>query len=343
MTETKRGWLRGLPKAEIHLHLEGTITPETLVTLSQRHDKTPFTLEEARALYSYKDFPHFLSIFRLLNDHLQTPEDYSLIARAMMQNLHEQGVVHAEVYIAWGNILHFRPHLKVEDVMNAVEGARLQIERELGGPSIFWIADASRSLGVEATGVVFRMAAELRERFPTIVGVGIGGNETDNPIEWFRDPYRKAKEAGLRLTAHVGETTGPIKGPLQIREALAMDVERIGHGLAAQHDEELMDILAKRQIPVEINITSNILTGCCPSVEVHPLPQYLQRGMLCTLNSDDPTMFGCSCLGEYALASESYHLGLEEMKGLARNSINASFLSDERKMELINRVDNYSG
>ncbi|KAJ4177264.1 hypothetical protein NW755_013953 [Fusarium falciforme] len=311
MTISKRSWLQGLPKAELHLHLEGTVTPETLVTLSARHDSTPLTLQQARELYAYRDFVHFLHTFRLVLDRLQTPEDYALIVKEMMRNLHDQGVVHAEVYISWGNILHRKPHLDIEDVMAAIELARAEVFRDVGGPSIFWIADANRAWSVQEAGQVFGLAAKLKERFPAIVGIGLGGDEVGGPVEWFEQVYADAKKTGLRLTAHVGEATGPERGPSQIRAALKMGVERIGHCLAAQHDESLMRLLSKQHIPVEINITSNILTGCCPSVEAHPLPKYLEKGMLCVLNSDDPAMFGSTCLdesrGDAGVGSEFHH------------------------------------
>ncbi|KAF5009895.1 hypothetical protein FDECE_3922 [Fusarium decemcellulare] len=343
MTVSKRPWLRGLPKAELHLHLEGTVTPETLVALSQRHDATPLTLEDARELYAYKDFVHFLNAFRNVTFRLQTPEDYALIVKEMMYNLHDQGVVHAEVYISWGNILHWKSHLDMGDVMAAIEAARQQVVSEIGGPSVFWITDANRPWGAEETGRVFKLAAKLKERFPTIIGVGVGGDEVGGPLEWFREIYAEAKGAGLRLTAHAGEATGPEQGPIEIRTALEMGVERIGHGLAAQHDEKLMELLAKQQTALEINVTSNILTGCCPSVEAHPLPRYLEKGMLCTINSDDPTMFGSTCLDEYVLVSDAFSLDLETMRQLARNSITASFLPDGRKKELISQIDAYVG
>ncbi|KAM5345127.1 hypothetical protein ACJ41O_010989 [Fusarium nematophilum] len=349
MTISKRSWLRGLPKAELHLHLEGTVTPETLVTLSARHDSTPLTLQQAQELYAYTDFVHFLHTFRLVLDRLQTPEDYALIVKEMMHNLHDQGVVHAEVYISWGNILHRKPHLDIEDVMAAVEDAMTQVSRDLGGPSIFWIADANRVWSVQEAGQVFGLAAKLKERFPAIAGIGLGGDEVGGPVELFEQVYAEARKAGLRLTAHAGEATGPEQGPSQMRAALAMGVERIGHGLAAQHDETLMDVLAKQSVPVEINITSNLLTGCCPSVEAHPLSRYLEKGMLCVLNSDDPAMFGSTCLDEYVLASDVFSLDLETMRGLARNSITASFLPEETKGQLISTIDaygiedNYSG
>lgn len=339
-------WLRRLPKAELHLHLEGTVTPETLVVLSERHDAQPLTLPEARALYAYKDFGHFLRTFRLVCDRLLTPADYALVATELMRRLRDHGVVHAEVYVAWGNILRWKqPCLRVEDVMAGLEEARLGFERETreqgGDFSLLWIADAVRQWGADHVGEVFRLAVRLRGRFPSVIGVGVGGDEAAGPVEMFREVYAEAKAAGLRLTAHAGEATGPVGGPREIWAALDVGAERIGHGYAAQWDEGLMGALVEGQTPVEINVTSNVLTGGCPSVREHPLPKYLERGMLCTLNSDDPAMFGSWCLDEYVLAHEQLGLSLEALRGLARNSMLATFLSQERKKELCRLVEQY--
>lgn len=337
-----RAWLRHLPKAELHLHLEGTVTPETLVVLSQRHDAEPLTLSQARELYAYKDFNHSLRTFRLVCDRLQTPEDYALIAAEMMRALRTQGVVHAEVFVAWGNILRWKPDLRVEDVMAAVEVERLRAEAETPGDfSVLWIADAVRQWGPQHVGEVFALATQLRVRFPSVVGVGIGGDEVAGPAGQFREVYADARRAGLRLTVHAGEASGPVRGPLEIREALDIGAERIGHGLDAQHDEGLVVELAGRQTPVEINITSNILTGGCSSVKEHPLPRYLDKGVICMLNSDDPAMFGSWCLDEYVLVHEQLGLSLEYMRGLARNSILSSFLGEKRKQELCERIEGY--
>lgn len=346
-TPSRREWLRHLPKAELHLHLEGTVDPETLVVLSRRHDARPLTLPEARALYAYRDFGHFLRTFKLVCDRLLTPADYALVATGLMRRLRRQGVVHAEVYVSWGNILRWKPQLRVADVMAGLEGARADFEREARGGggagqfSLLWIADAVRQWGPGHVGEVFRLAAELRGRFPSIVGVGVGGDEAAGPAEGFREAYAEAGRAGLRLTMHAGEATGPAEGPREIRAALGVGAERIGHGYAAQWDEDLMGVLAEGQTPVEINVTSNVLTGCCPSVKEHPLPKYLERGMLCTLNSDDPAMFGSWCLDEYVLAHEQLELSLDALRGLAKNSILATFMSQERKQELCRQIEQY--
>lgn len=333
-------WLRLLPKAELHLHLEGTVTPETLVTLSQRNDTAPLTLDEARSIYIYADFQAFLMAFKAVSERLQTPADYALITYEMVRELARQGVVHAEVYISWGILLRFKPQLTIVSVMDAIEEARQRAEREFG-TSVLWIIDAVRHFGVEEAATVFRLAAELRKTYPSIVGIGIGGDEARGPAGPFRELYEEAREAGLRLTAHAGESTGPVDGPASIWSAINIGAERIGHGLAAQHDADLLRILAERQIPIEINVTSNVRTGCCPAVDQHPLREYFEGGLMVTLNSDDPPMFGSNLLGEYVLVQQQFEFSLEQMRELAANSIEASFLPPERKLKLLGFVEQY--
>ena len=334
------GWLRGLPKAELHLHLEGTVTPETLVELSRRNDAEPLTLEAARALYVYDDFQAFLMAFRDVSRRLVTPEDFELIAYDMMRALAAQGVVHAEVYLSWGILLRFKPDLGIRSVMDAVERARLRAEAEFG-LSIFWIVDAVRHFGVEEAAEVFRLAAELRTLYPSIVGIGIGGDEARGPAGPFSELFAQAKAAGLHLTAHAGESTGPVDGPASIWSAINIGAERIGHGLAAQHDADLMRILAEKQIPLELNVTSNLRTGCCAALDQHPVREYLEGGLFITLNSDDPPMFGSNLLEEYVLVRREFELSLEQMRELAANSIEASFLPPERKLKLMAAVEQY--
>ncbi|NYF79096.1 adenosine deaminase [Granulicella arctica] len=328
-------WLRGLPKAELHLHLEGTILPETLVTLSHRNDPTPLTLEAAQQLYLYTDFPSFLMSFKAVTERLHTPADYELITYDMVRTLAYQGVLHAEVYISYG-ILYRYGRLDIDDVTAAIERGRLRAENEFG-TTVLWIIDAVRHFGAEEAAVVFRKAATMRQQYPSIIGIGIGGDEARGPADQFRDLYAEARAAGLRLTAHAGESTGPES----IWSAVNLGAERIGHALSAQHDPELLEILAQRQIPLEINVTSNLRTGCCPTLDAHPLKDYFESGLMVTLNSDDPPMFGSNLLEEYLLAYETYGFTLEQMRELAANSIEASFLPPDRKLALLRQVDLY--
>lgn len=328
-------WLRGLPKAELHLHLEGTIKPETLVELSKRHDVEPLTLKGARALYEYENFLGFLMSFKAVTERLKAPADYELITYNMIRELASQGVVHAEVYVSFG-IIYYWKKTEVEPYVEAIERGRERGERDFG-TTVLWIVDAVRHFGVEEGARVFRKAAELRAKYPSIVGVGIGGDEARGPADQFRELYKEAGAAGLRLTAHAGESVGPES----IWSAINIGAERIGHALAAQHDAELIEVLARKQIPLEINITSNIQTGCCKCLEEHPVREYFDSGLMITLNSDDPPMFGSDLLGEYILAQEKYGFSMEQMRELAANAVEASFLDPTRKLALLQRVEQY--
>lgn len=328
-------WLRKLPKAELHLHLEGTILPETLVELSRRHDAEPLTLDSARELYKYENFLGFLMSFKAVTERLRGPEDYELITYNMVRELAAQGVVHAEVYISFG-IIYYWKKTAVEPYVEAIERGRLRGEKEFG-TTVLWIIDAVRHFGADEAAKVFRKAAELQPKYPSIVGIGIGGDEARGGADLFRELYAEARQAGLRLTAHAGESVGPES----IWSAINIGAERVGHALSAQHDPELIEVLAHKQIPLEINITSNIRTGCCASFDEHPLREYFDSGLMVTLNSDDPPMFGSNLLEEYVLAQERYGFTLEQMRELAANSVEASFLPPERKLELLRRIEQY--
>jgi aminodeoxyfutalosine deaminase len=332
-------WLRHLPKVELHLHLEGTIEPETLVELSRRHDTHPLTLAGARKLYTYENFLGFLMAFKAVTERLRGPDDYELITYNMVRALAAQGVVHAEVYVSFG-IIYFWKKTEVEPFVEAIERGRIRGEREFG-TTLLWIIDAVRNFGVEEAVRVFRKAAELRTQYPSIVAIGIGGDEARGPASLFREIYAESKAAGLRLTAHAGESGGPVDGPASIWAALNIGAERIGHGLAAQHDPELMCLLAERQIPIELNVTSNIRTGCCPSFADHPIRAYFDSGLMITINSDDPPMFGSNLLGEYILAAEEFGFTRDQLRELAANAVEASFLPPTRKLDLLRKVEQY--
>jgi aminodeoxyfutalosine deaminase len=326
-------WLRSLPKTELHLHLEGTVTPETLLELSQRNDDQPMTLEEARALYHYTDFTGFLLAFKAVSERLRTPEDYELITYRMLQRLAAQGVVHAEAYVSVGVVYYWR-RIEFEPLFYAMEAGRVRAEQKFG-ITLYWIFDAVRHFGPEEAARVFRKAAELRQEWPSIVGIGIGGDERRTGAEPFRELFQEAKDVGLRLTAHAGETMGPES----IWAALNIGAERIGHALSAQLDPDLMEVLAERQVPLEICVTSNLRTGCCPTLEEHPVRRYFDAGLMVTLNSDDPAMFESDLQDEYRLAHDAFGFTPEHLRELAANSIEASFLPAVRKVALLHQIE----
>lgn len=334
MTELER-FIRRLSKAELHLHLEGTITPSTLVELSQRHDAEPLTQEKADALYRFTDFSGFMDAFRTITRLLETPEDYELAAWRMCQHLAEQGVVHAEVYISVGVVYHWRQHDPhcFEPIFAGLERARERAARELG-LSLYWIFDAVRHFTVEEGERVFHKAAEMKPQYPSIIGIGLGGDERRTGSEPYRASYIEAQKAGLRLTNHAGETTGPEA----IREALSIGTERIGHALSLIQDPALMEELKASQTPLELNPTSNVRTGVCPSFSEHPLRRYFDAGLLVTLNSDDPAFFGSDLANEYLLAAAEQGFTRDELRQLASNSFRASFLPEVRKQYWLNKV-----
>ena len=333
-----QSFIRRLPKAELHLHLEGTILPATLVELSAHHDSPHLTLPEAEALYRFTDFTEFIECFKAITRRLKDPEDYELAAWRMMQRLHDQGVVHAEVYISVGVIYmwrNFDPRC-FEPIFAALERARERAARELD-LSLYWIFDAVRHFTVEEADRVFRKAAEMRLRYPSIVGIGLGGDERQTGSEPFRSLYSKARANGLRLTNHAGETTGPEA----IWEALSIGSERIGHALSAIEDAELVEELKSHSLPLELNPTSNVRTGVCTSFAEHPLREYFDRGLLVTLNSDDPALFGSDLANEFLLAHTQQGFTRKELRQLAANSIQASFLPEMEKNLWLTRINTF--
>lgn len=326
-------FIQKLQKAELHLHLEGSVDPPTLVELSRRHN-TPLPMEgnnykfspdsgkelseeDVRELHRYKDFFGFLMAFKAVTERLRTPEDYELITYRLMEKLKAQSVVHAEVYVSVGVI--FWRGQEFYAIFEGLERGRQRGERDFG-VSLLWIFDAVRHFGAEAAEKVFRKAAELRKR--NVVGIGIGGDENRGPAQWFREQYAWAADQGLRLTCHAGESAGPESIWSALRDLKA---ERIGHGLTAIQDPSLMDYLAEHQIPIEICLSSNLRTGCCASLQDHPFPRYLERGLLVTLNTDDPEMFETTLNGEYELAAKTFGLNEGQLSAIAENSRKAAF------------------
>jgi adenosine deaminase/aminodeoxyfutalosine deaminase len=336
-SQDPEAWLRNLPKAELHLHLEGSITAATLVELSKINDAVPLTPEQALSVYRYHDFPSFLMSFKAVTERLHTPADYGTITYNMVRDLAAQGVRHAEVYLSIGILYRFG-RLDPDAVMEAAERGRVRAERDFG-TTVLWIIDAVRHFGVNEAQRVFRKAATLQGQYPAVVGIGIGGDEAGGPAHGFREVYAEAKQAGLHLTCHAGESTGP----QSVWGALNIGAERIGHALTAQQDPELIEVLALRQIPLELNVTSNLRTGCCPGLDEHPIRRYFEEGLMVTVNSDDPPFFGSTLLDEYDLIHTHFAFSRDQMRELAANSFEASFLPPEQKLKLLSEVERYPG
>jgi adenosine deaminase/aminodeoxyfutalosine deaminase len=296
-----------LPKAELHLHLEGSVDAETL------HELDPATpLDELHALYHYPDFSAFLKTFGAVSKRLARPKDYALITRRLLERLAAQNVRYAEIIVAAGVVLwkqqEFGP------IFDAIHDAAL------GSPvKVRWILDAVRQFGVEPAWDVARLAVARQDR--GVVAIGIGGSEERGPAEWFKEVFAFAKAAGLHLTAHAGEGTSPES----VWEALVLGAERIGHGIAAVRDPGLLRHLRDRDIPLEISITSNLVTGVVKRLEEHPIRALYDAGVPIVLNTDDPAMFACTLVDEYRLAARAFGFSEAELRGIAENGFRYGF------------------
>lgn len=333
------GFVQSLPKAELHLHLEGTVDPETLALLSRKHP-TPLqvrnpryrdlegsgrvlTEEDARTLYQYVDFGGFLLAFKAVSERLRDPEDYEHITYNMIRKLAGQGVVYAEVYASVGIVL-WRGH-EFDPLFDGMELGRERGERDFG-VRVRWIFDAARHFGVEEARRVLEKAIQFRSR--NVIGIGIGGDEARGPAEMFRDLYAEATRNGLHRLAHAGESVGPESIWSALRN---LNAERIGHGLRAIDDPALVKFLAETGTPVEVCVTSNVRTNCCSRLQDHPVRRLFDAGVRITIASDDPDMFGTSIAREYQLLQEAFDFSNADLEVLARNSFQASFLSPEER------------
>jgi aminodeoxyfutalosine deaminase len=339
-------FIRHLPKAELHLHLEGSVSPRTLSELSAKYSiplettntkyrnvedsARSLSENEVRALYRYEDFTGFLLAFKAVTERLRTAEDYEFITYRLCQSLAEQGVRHAEVYVSVG-VIFFRGQ-DFDPLFEGLDRGRRRAEQDFG-ISLYWIFDAVRQFGVEAAMQVVEKAIALRAH--NVVGFGIGGDERRAGPELFTEVYARAAANGLRLTCHAGETTGPdtIRGTLDLLKA-----ERLGHALSLAADDELLTRCVREEVPLEICLSSNVRTGCCARLEDHPIRKYFDAGAVVTLNTDDPEMFETSLLREYRLAQDVFGFTREELRQLAANSIRASFLPEAQKQVLLAEI-----
>jgi aminodeoxyfutalosine deaminase len=332
MDSSINSFIARLPKVELHLHLEGSVRPETLRELARnkswvRREVTKWISKRRAQRFHYGDFKGFLDAFGVITLLLKTPEDYALSTTRLVEWLAAQNVRYAEVILAVGVLLWKKQ--SVEETFDAVARAAEQA-RARTGVRINWIFDSIRHFGADHTREVLSWAIQLRER--GVVAFGIGGNEAGGPAELFTDIFREAREAGLRLTAHAGEAVGPES----IRQAVELlGAERIGHGLTAIQDPEVMALLRDRRIPLEVCPTSNVATGLVARLEDHPLPRFIKAGLVVTLNSDDPAMFGTSLTEEFVRSARAFSLSREQIVGLCENAFRSSFLPEHDKSELL--------
>ena len=318
-------WCHSLPKVELHLHLEGAIPIPALWELVQKYGGDPLIPDEAalREYFKFRDFPHFIELWIWKNGFLREYDDFEFFSAAVARALNAENIKYIEAFFSPSRFKQVGL-----DTGRMIEAVRAGLD-SVTGVEVALIPDLVRDVGPDYASGVLDELTELRSL--GLIGIGLGGSEHAHPPELFTDLYSRARNIGFRTTAHAGEAAGAesVWGAIN-----ALKVERIGHGIRAIEDPELMRHLAETQIPIEMCPLSNIATGVVDSIAAHPIRQFLDQGVLVSVNSDDPAMFGNSLTGDYTSLMTELAFTPDEIRELILNGIESSWLGSERKSAL---------
>jgi adenosine deaminase len=318
-------FIRDMPKAELHVHLEGSIRPATLLTLAKRND-VPLPardLDSLRTFYRFTDFGHFIQVYITISSCLRTVDDFSLIAYEFGADMARQNIRYAEVtFTPYPHAS--RKGLAFDGILAGLNDGRARAQAEFG-VEFRWVFDVVRD-DPESRHQVAEWAAGAVDR--GVVGFGLGGTERGFPPECFADAFAVARQAGLHSVPHAGEVVGPESVWGAIR---ALKAERIGHGVRSVEDPALVAYLQQHQIPLEICPTSNLRLGVYPSYECHPVRWLWDQGVTVTVNSDDPPMFNTDLVHEYQVLADYLGFTAAELEQLSLNALQASFLPGDRR------------
>ncbi|MGW2019526.1 adenosine deaminase [Streptomyces sp. NPDC001927] len=329
-------FIAGLPKAELHVHHVGSASPRIVAELAARHpdSKVPTDPEALAAYFTFTDFAHFIEVYLSVVDLVRTPEDVRLLTFEVARDMARQNIRYAELTIT--PFSSTRRGIDERAFMAAIEDARKAAEDELG-VILRWCFDIPGEAGLEAAEETARLAVELRPE--GLVSFGLGGPEIGVPRPQFKPYFDRAIEAGLHSVPHAGETTGPET----VWDALKdLRAQRIGHGTSSVQDPELLAYLAEHRIALEVCPTSNIATRAVADLDQHPIKEMVAAGVLVTINSDDPPMFGTDLNNEYAVAARLLELDERGIADLAKNAVEASFLDPAGKARIAAEIDTYT-
>jgi adenosine deaminase len=321
-------FIRLMPKVELHVHLEGSIRPATLLALAESNGVAlpADSVEGLQAWYQFSDFAHFVEIYFAICDCLRKPQDFELITAEFLRGQEAQNIRYSEVIFT--PYTHHE-HVSMDEQLAAINRARAWAEEELD-VTMSLVPDISRDIRPLAHSLeVARWAIANQDN--GVIALGLGGPEIDNPPELFSEAFYLAHEAGLPSLPHAGET----EGPSSIRGALnALHAVRIGHGVRCLEDPTLVRQLRERQIPLDVSPSSNVCLGVAPDLDSHPLPRLLAEGLYITINSDDPPMFNTTLTEEYLRLAETFDFDLPQIKTLVLNGVRASLLPPGKRRKL---------
>lgn len=327
------GYLRAVPKAELHVHLEGSIQPGTLLTLAARNGiALPAATEaELRAWFAFRDFTHFVDVYRAICTCLKTADDYELAVVELAAALAGQQVRYAEV--TFTPSAHHHLGVNATTFMDGIERGRERAASE-HGVEIAWVFDIIR--GPVSTERFAKLAdytidLAIASRDRGVVALGLGGIEAGNPPEQFEPWFERARAAGLRSAPHAGEFGGPesVRGAIE-----RLGAERIGHGVRASEDPAVVALLVERGIPIEVSPVSNVRLGVYPSLAAHPFRRLREAGVIATVNTDDPPLFNVTLNDEVMNLSTVFGYGVEEIDEILLDAVRCSFLPAERRIAL---------
>ncbi|MEU9253338.1 adenosine deaminase [Streptomyces sp. NPDC048270] len=329
-------FIAGLPKAELHVHHVGSASPRIVAELAARHpdSKVPTDPEALADYFTFTDFAHFVEVYLSVVDLVRTPADVRHLTYEVARDMARQNIRYAELTIT--PYSSTRRGIEEKAFMEAIEDARKAAETELG-VILRWCFDIPGEAGLEAAAETARLAVDLRPE--GLVSFGLGGPEIGVPRPQFKPYFDRARAAGLHSVPHAGETTGPETVWDAIRE---LGAERIGHGTSSTQDPELLAYLAEHRIALEVCPTSNIATRAVTDLDLHPVKEMVAAGVLVTINSDDPPMFGSDLNNEYAVAARLLDLDERGLAQLAKNAVEASFLDGAGKAKLTAEIDAYT-
>ncbi|MFG3036318.1 adenosine deaminase [Streptomyces sp. NPDC048330] len=331
-------FIAGLPKAELHVHHVGSASPRIVAELAARHpdSKVPTDPEALADYFTFTDFAHFIDVYLSVVDLVRTPEDVRLLTFEVARDMARQNIRYAELTIT--PYSSTRRGIDERAFMAAIEDARKAAEAEFG-TILRWCFDIPGEAGLVSAEETARLATTDGIRPEGLVSFGLGGPEIGVPRPQFKPYFDRARAAGLRSVPHAGETTGPQTVWDAIHD---LGAERIGHGTSSVQDPALLAYLAEHRIALEVCPTSNIATRAVATLDEHPIRQMVDAGVLVTVNSDDPPMFGTDLNNEYAVAARL--LGLDErgVADLAKNAVEASFLDPAGKALIAAEIDTYT-